>query len=98
MSFAPFIYYSDGPRVEVSTDDAGNVYAAPALPGNGIFADVREPVRVGYIGREPSARSYIAAPVVPFDDGWEDEYPDERTAALQLVDWHHWQAGYLADD
>jgi hypothetical protein len=81
-----FMYYGDSGRYEVTTDDAGNVYAAPALPGNGIFADVREPVRIGRVYIEPSALSSIIAPAFPVPYEYDDEWQDDRMAVAVLVE------------
>jgi hypothetical protein len=95
MTFPPFMYYSDGPRVEVSTDGDGVVYAALALAGDGLFADVREPVAVGRIcegdGRDD-------APYLIRTEYGTWGYGDARAAAAALVDLHHEAQGYGDDD
>jgi hypothetical protein len=93
MSFAPFIYYGDGPRVEVSTDDAGNVYAAPALAGNGICADIRHDQRA-HVGRVEPGDGRDDAPYLIRTDYGTWGYGDPRAAAAALVDLHHDAQGY----
>ena len=83
---ARFMYYGDSGRYEVTTDDAGHVYAAPALPGDGLFADVREPVRIGSLVREPSTYSHIIAPAFPAPYEYVDEWADEGMAVRVLVE------------
>lgn len=76
-SFTPFIYYGDGPRVEVSCDDAGNVYAARMGIGNGISAPVFDRFPVGHVSAveggadDPRGAACALVDAWARRDGWD---------------------------